>query len=574
MTATEAAITLPEAVEVLIVGAGPVGAALANLCGRLGIETLLVDRLAEIQTDPRAIALDNEALRVLQNVGLSEESFDKVRIDQVTLRSPRFGLFARMNTARELDTHPMLITFFQPQLERALHAALGQYDNVRCIRPVECLAVSQSDEGCVATLRDASGAEQPVRARFVVAAEGARSPIRHTLGLAFGGSTYEEDWLIVDALNVAQPIDHVDFYCDPRRPSPQMPAPGGRPRWEFMLRKDESAEAVLAADNIRTLLAERGVDDDPAIERKAVYRFHARVAERFRVGRILLAGDAAHVTPPFAGQGLVAGLRDAFNLAWKLKWALDGRSVETVLESYNTERKPHAWEMIRLAQWMGGMIMPTSQLAALFSQGSARLMMLIPPLRKKIVNLENKPQNRFAKGLFAARPARWRSLFGATGSSYERGNHLMQGWLVAGAESSERAASAIEMTGKSSAESSGYSAVATDMDNANVSGVVVRSDDVLGLRLQLLGINVDPMALLSPAQLRTWLSLAGHTAAIAKPDCADALPEAYIDRDDSFPLGPNGEPWLVVVRPDKVVVTDGPVASLTQVLEQARLLLE
>lgn len=514
---------IPDEVDVLIVGAGPVGAALANLCGHLGVRTLMIDRAPAITTHPRAIALDNEALRILQLVGLDDAAFARIPIPEVRLLSPIYGEFARMNTRGKLDGHAKLVTFFQPDLERALHAALVRHPLVQGARPVEWLATREDTRGCDVELRLADGTTRTVRARYVVGADGAASPVRRALGVGFEGSTYEEDWLIVDALNVPTPIDHIEFLCDPRRPAPHMPAPGGRQRWEFMLHPGESREAMLQDDKLEKLLAPWVDRDRVTVERTAVYRFHARAVSRFRVGRTLLVGDAAHVTPPFIGQGLVAGLRDVANLAWKLAWVVHGRANDRVLDSYHTERQPHARAMIRLAQWMGKLIMPRSRLAAFMAHGIARLITLTPGLRGLITDLKIKPQNKFGQGLFVPRDR---------GSRFERGNHLVQGRL------------------------------------RGPDGADALSDVALGQHLQLVGIGVDPQTLLTPAQRDQWQTLGGCTLAIAT-----AGPGAWQDLDATFTSRATDAPWLIAVRPDKVVMADGAPRELDAIIQSVTRLL-
>lgn len=519
---------LPNGVDVLIVGSGPVGAALANLCGRLGVRTLLIDKLPEIQMHPRAIALDNEALRILQLAGLDDASFDRVVIPEVRLHSPIFGQFARMNTSSILDGHPMLITFYQPDLEQALHNALVRYPSVQVIRPLEWIETKEEGDGCTVTLRLPDGSTRQVRTQFVVGADGASSPIRHALDIGFVGSTYQEDWLIVDALNVAKDIDHIEFLCDPRRPVPHMPAPGGRQRWEFMLHPNETREEMLGEEKIKKLLEPWADFNQVTVERAAVYRFHARTVTQFRAGRTLLIGDAAHVTPPFIGQGLVAGLRDAANLAWKLAWVVQRRADARILDSYHTERQPHARAMIRLAQWMGKLIMPRNGLAAFVAHGIARLMTLTPGLRGLIVDVKIKPKNRFARGLFVP---------GRSGNRFEHGNHLVQGQL------------------------------------RKATGEVMRSDDALGHQLQLIGIGIDPLTTLSAVQCEAWRAIGGKSISIHAPGSADRGDNAWVDMDNAFGAGalPNG--WVIAVRPDKVVMADGAPGDAGRIVDAVAQLL-
>lgn len=453
---------LPESVDVLVVGYGPVGAAIAGLLGRYGARTLVIDKLPDIFMAPRAIALDNEALRILQMVGLAPDAFSKVVIPYVRMQCPHLGEFARINTAGHIDGHPKLVTFYQPELERALRANAERQPSVIARTGVEMDRFSADRDGVHAVLRTTAGVESTVHARFLVGADGARSAVRTAIGQDFEGETYAEDWLVVDALGVSGNIDHVEFLCDPDRPTPHMVAPGGRTRWEFMLRPGETADQMEKDSTIADLLkpwASRG--DEIRIERKAVYRFHARVCERFSKGRVFLAGDAAHVTPPFVGQGLVAGLRDAANLAWKLAWVARGQGSETILDTYDQERRPHAAKMITLAKHMGQLIMPRDHVRAVLVHGAMALLRRIPPVRSLVDELGIKPKNAFNRGLLVP------------GGRGRRGTWLPQSVVRSG------------------------------------SGGVVLSDDLLGPGLALVGLGVDPAQRLSESARRRWSNAGG-----------------------------------------------------------------
>ena len=325
---------------------------------RHGVRVLAVDKDKDIFMAPRAIALDNEALRILQLAGLEDGDFDKVAIPYVRMLSPQLGEFGRINTLGHIDGHPKLVTFYQPELEAALRRRAAQYGEVHTALGVALIGFDESADAVVATLDAGEGRLCTVRARYLVGADGASSLVRQLIGQAFTGKTYAEDWLIVDAFGAKNPIDHVEFLCDHRRPTPHMTAPGGRERWEFMLRRGETRADMESEARVSELLKPWGGPAAMTIERKAVYRFHARTAKAFRKGRVFLAGDAAHITPPFVGQGLVAGLRDAANLSWKLAWVLQGRAAPSILDSYDEERRPHAKAMIDLAKFMGRLIMP------------------------------------------------------------------------------------------------------------------------------------------------------------------------------------------------------------------------
>jgi 3-(3-hydroxy-phenyl)propionate hydroxylase len=513
--------------DVLLVGMGPVGTALANALGRYGVRVLVIDQARELFTKPRAIALDNEALRILQMVGVSEGDFAKVAIPQVEYHSSLFGRFVRVNTAGIIDGHPMLVTFYQPELEAILRKRLGDYPSVRACLGMKL--VSFEDQGPItAKLEDDEGRAFDVRARFLVGADGANSAVRRSLGLDFLGHTFQQDWLIVDALDVPNMIDHCKFFCNPARPTPQMVAPGGRQRWEFMLHRGENAQEMQRPESIRRLLAPWCDLDSIRIERTAVYRFHAREAQAFSKGNCFLVGDAAHVTPPFAGQGLVAGLRDIANLSWKLAWVLRGHADQTLLASYDQERRPHARKIINLARRLGSLVMPSNHLAAFVTHGLIRTARLLPAGRRLFDDLKIKPANTFDEGFFARHRRQERLRAGAT---------FPQGWV-------RRSQSAAPML----------------------------SDDVLGLHWSLIGFGVDPVPLLPSALKERWEAMGGQVWQWCQRSqgqnlgeaerCLEGLDESLLPR--RVPLD-----WSVIVRPDRCVYAEGPIEDVLAMVQEA-----
>ncbi len=514
----------------MIVGLGPVGATLASLLGRHGVDTVVLDESREIVSLPRAISLDNDALRILQLAGVPEGAFPITVIPYVQMRSPIYGAYARGNTAGRLDGHPKLVTFYQPDLEVALRAVLEGRETVCMESGVRVMEVRNEPHGVRVTAARDDGNELCVEAKYAVGCDGASSFVRGAVGLDFQGETYAQDWLVVDQRNVAQPIDHVEFWCDPARPSPRMPAPGGRQRWEFMLRPGETREQMERESVARELMRPWTNGADVDIERLAVYRFHARIAKRFSVGRVFLAGDAAHVTPPFAGQGLVSGLRDAANLAWKLAWTLRGWASADILGSYDVERRAHAAATIDLARFMGRMIMPSNMPAAFAVHGVMRMIDLLPLTRRLFRDLEIKPKNAFSRGLFARRRLRGR---------LTPGSAFPQGVVREG----ER---------------------------------VLLSDDVLGTALCLVGFGVDPASGLAEPTKTRWLAAGGQlvhihrrwqapTAASCSRHCED-VDGAFVPR--AAPVG-----WTAAVRPDHTVMCEGPASDVTRVVQDALALL-
>lgn len=518
----------PVEVDVLLVGMGPVGAALANLLGRHGVRVFVVDQARTIFEKPRAIALDNEALRILQWVGIQDGDLQTVAIPQVQYHSPLFGCFAKVNTAGIIDGHPMLVTFYQPELEQMLRQKVATYPSVQVRLGVGLVDFTEHDEGVTAQLRDDQGADITVACRYLVGADGATSTVRRKLGLEFEGETFEQDWLIVDAKNVPNPIDHCEFICNPRRPTPHMVAPGNRQRWEFMLHPGEDRQAMERPEAIRALLAPWCNMDQIEVERTAVYRFHAREARAFSKGRCFLIGDAAHITPPFAGQGLVAGLRDVANLGWKLAAVVQGKADARILASYDQERRPHAKKIIKLAKFLGNLVMPSSSVKAFFVHGAMRALRAIPPARAYFEDLKIKPDNTFDEGLFV-REREHRKLL--AGSSFP------QGWV--------RPAGA---------------------------AAPLLSDDVLGQRWAVIGFAHHPADHADARLLQQWVQAGGQVWQWCQRSQAlhlgpsdqrvECLDETFMPRQ--VPLG-----WACIVRPDLCVYAEGPVGQVNGLLSRA-----
>lgn len=390
-----------QAADVVIVGAGPVGLTLANLLGMYGVRTLVLERNPRLESEPRAVTLDDESLRTMQTTGLLQQVVDNVVLGYGVQYFDWQGKpFAAIQPTREEYGFPKRNAFRQPCLVQALYDGLARFAHVQVAFGHTVTAFTQHADR-VELHSEVAGRNQAVHATWVIACDGGRSPVRELCGIVLGGETYSERWLIVDLDHRTDPGRHTRTYCDPRRPAIRLPGPNGTLRYEFMLRPGDKDDDVLDEANFRAWMAHRVPQDrDLPLVRKVIYGFHARVADRWRQGRVLLAGDAAHLTPPFAGQGLNSGIRDATNLAWKLAAVVQGKLPDTLLDTYEQERRPHASALIQMALRIGKVMQPKTLPGAFLAQTALRLACLFPWCRDYILQLRFKPKPRFEHGFF------------------------------------------------------------------------------------------------------------------------------------------------------------------------------
>jgi 3-(3-hydroxy-phenyl)propionate hydroxylase len=353
-----------QAFDLAIVGLGPVGAVAANLAGAAGLKTLVVERARQPYLRPRAIVFDAEIMRIFDSIGLAAEIAKASRALEGSIylgadRKP-IRTFRARPRAHELTWHPSNL-FYQPQLEGILRDGLTRFSNVTVMLEHDVTDLRQSDEGChlsIAAVNESASSE--AQAQFVLACDGASSTIRKSLQIPLDDIGFEERWLVLDALlngPMCWPSTHAIpeevrseryslMVCDPARPSTLIPGVGRHRRWEYMLLPGERDEEVIGEAWLREQLALWINPEDVEIVRAAVYRFRALIARSWRVQNVFLVGDAAHQTPPFYGQGMCHGIRDASQLLWKLRLVLDGIASPELLDSYQTEREPHVREII------------------------------------------------------------------------------------------------------------------------------------------------------------------------------------------------------------------------------------
>lgn len=398
-------MTGTESVSVAVIGAGPVGATAANLLGTYGVSTLIIDREPDIVDYPRAIGLDDESLRTFQSAGLAGEIL-RSTIQNVPLKF--FDAAGRCladirPTARDYGWHKRNI-FTQPKAEAVLREGLRRFPHVRLELGTQLRELTQDDDGVSLLIADECGETREVRADYVIAADGGRSSIRSRLGIALEGSTHPHKWVVIDCAEDPLDAPYTALHCDPRRPYVSARLPDDHRRWEFMLFPGEDADELLSPERVKDLLRRHGGAPATAtadVLRARVYTHHARIAARFVEGRVALAGDAAHLMPPWAGQGMNTGIRDVTNLCWKLAAIVRGRAGASLLATYDEERRPHAKAMIELSATLGRVLAPKRRSAARIRDLTLRAASHAPAIRSWILEMRFKPVPDYRTGFVA-----------------------------------------------------------------------------------------------------------------------------------------------------------------------------
>ncbi|MDM0028372.1 bifunctional 3-(3-hydroxy-phenyl)propionate/3-hydroxycinnamic acid hydroxylase [Variovorax saccharolyticus] len=358
---------IPNLFDVAIVGYGPAGQVAAGLLGQKGLNVYVCERLEDVYQIPRAIALDHEIMRVFQQLDVA----DAVQpFCEPFTNSEYFGVGGELIRRMTMVAPPYpqgytpSMVFTQPAVERALRARVAQLPNVIVDLGAELHGIEQDVDGVTLQISTSDGTEKSIRAKFAIACDGGSSGVRTQLGMTLDDLDFDEPWLVVDVLVNEQGLrklpDVSVQYCEPERPCTLVIGPRNHRRWEISLKPDEDPSVVATAEETWKLLARWLTPADGELWRQASYRFHALVATSWRKDRVFLAGDAAHMQPPFLGQGMCQGIRDAANLTWKLASVIQGEvrgeAAEALLDSYGIERKAHVRELTSRIKGVGAVI--------------------------------------------------------------------------------------------------------------------------------------------------------------------------------------------------------------------------
>lgn len=545
--------------DVVIVGLGPTGLVLAHTLGQQGVSVLVLEREPAFYGNARAVYTDDECMRIFQALGMADR-LQQDMLEDVPVQMVLADGSCLISTRNPDRPHGWAGSnfFYQPFLETALAEGLERHPSVRVLRGRSVVRFEQDGEGVdvyhvasagtgydrtnQATAPD-NVAAMRVRARYLVGADGGRSAVRAKLGITMTGRSFPTPWLVVDikakdGINGLRHVPYFSFVCDPERPTVNCVQPKGHHRFEFMLKPGQSREEMEAPETIRRQLA-RHVDVDRfEVLRHLVYTFNALIADRWRDRRVLLAGDAAHMTPQFIGQGMNAGVRDAFNLGWKLHAVLRGQACEGLLDTYESERRPHVKAMIREAVRIKNLVSLQSRSAAWLRNLTLRGILRLPVLGRMFTRGELIPKPVYAQGSYFGLPRRWRRPEGT----------LIPQPPVRGPDGRRH-----------------------------------RFDDCIGAGFFMLGIGVDPRAHLSASD-KSWCGRLGMRLATLyawgeRPQGAIApvWSEDWLELED---VTGQWHDWLrkrrvdsgnvLVVRPDRFVFAAVPATELGTALDALR----
>lgn len=386
--------------QVAILGAGPVGLTIANYLSKQGISVIVVEQLDSLIDYPRAIGIDDESLRTIQSLGLIEQVLPHTTPNHaMRFLTPKGHCFADIQPMTREFGWPRRNAFIQPQVDKVLLENLKNYEKTQILFSRNLTQFSQDANGVTLNIQTADQQTEVIEAQYLIGCDGGNSIVRRTLNIGFDGKTAPNQWIVIDLENDPLATPHIYLCCDPVRPYVSAALPHGIRRFEFMVMPGETQEELSKPENINKLLT-KVLPNTENIEviRQRVYTHNARIADKFRVDRILLAGDAAHIMPVWQGQGYNSGMRDAFNLAWKIALVVEGKSGAELLDSYQLERKDHAKAMIDLSVMAGHVLAPPKVWQGVVRDRIAYALNYIKPIKQYLLEMRFKPMPKYANG--------------------------------------------------------------------------------------------------------------------------------------------------------------------------------
>lgn len=465
-----------EEYDVAIIGHGPSGVIAANLLGKEGVRTLVIERDKDLYSRARAVTVNDWTLRIFQDLGIDE----KVKLDMDPLTGVNWKTYAG-KTVLSFDTPPSVLnqppmtSIYQPLMEadlRSVGRAMPSLD-IRYGHSFESLA--QDVDGVTLNVTDEHGTPYTARAKYVIGADGGQSRVRDALGVELEGATKSRRWIIIDGqvLTWWRDCNTLNMWCDPKRPMVDIPLAKGNHRWELPLLEGESQDEFADEAAVWKLLEPLGMDSRKVrIKGWAFYSHHVRHASTWRVGRVVLVGDAAHLMPPWAGQGMQSGIRDSANIAWKLALVTRGLVGDSILDTVETERWPHVKIATQTSTTLGMVVEATERSRLMLRDHLLPNVMKIPGLNGKFAQQVASPEFQVTAGWLTG-PSGRRSAIG----------RMMPQPMVFDREAITR-----------------------------------RLDDVVGYGFTVYGLDADPRTAMSAEQVADWTRLGARFVAVHATD--------------------------------------------------------
>ena len=385
--------------DVIIVGMGPSGLVLCGLLNNYGIKVGIFEKNKSTVIEPRAVSIDDESLRILQSFSLHQAVLRNVSQNYGSHYYDAKGrLFLKVEPNSRENGFFKRNAFDQPTFERTLWKHLEKQKNVNINFSHTLVSIKNEINRVTASFVDSKGLKKSFQAKYLVGCDGGQSTVRGLIGAIMKGSSFNQNWLVVDVDKTCNFFRHTQVYCSPKRSSITLPGPHGIRRYEFKLKDGESSEK-LGEDFIRKLLVSVGKDGKAKIRRSQVYQFHALISSEWKKKSVAIAGDAAHLSPPFAGQGMNSGIRDVGNLGWKLALAIKKPKSKDILETYFLERKEHCWALINLAIRMGQIMVPKNRFSSFFIVSFFRLIKINKTLLNYVSQMKYRPKPKISRGI-------------------------------------------------------------------------------------------------------------------------------------------------------------------------------
>lgn len=531
--------------DVAIAGLGPTGLVLAHMLGMRGHDVVVLEKEPVFYGNARAVYTDDECMRVFQHINCAKELQEKMLQETpVQFVRPDGSVMGQYFPRKRPYGWPVVNFFYQPYMESTLTEELQRYPNVKVLRGRELVDFKQDGSGVNVThqatqefrFSDETDAKvalhkernpRTFRARYLIGADGGRSLVREKLGIKMTGKSFPEPWLVVDLKqkdgeDALRHLPYFNFVVDPGQPVVSCIQPDGYHRFEFMLKPGQTKEYMERPETVREYIS-RYIDPDKfEVKRKLVYTFNALIVEKWREGRVILAGDAAHMTPQFMGQGASAGIRDAYNLGWKLSAVLNNQASEKLLDSYGEERHDHAKSMIDISVFLKDVVSMTNPIGTWVRDLIIRSMLVIPDLRKWVQEGGFKPRPVYTKGKYLGLPRKKRK--------------------------------------------SPEGAMAPQPEVRRIDGARMLLDSCLGEEFSLVGLNVDPREHVSEENLAWLKSLSTRYVTLfpyaQRPQGFDGIsqstPDGLVEVEDMdgsmvswFSSAGYSHQAIAILRPDK-----------------------